>query len=1139
MKTLLHSLVIAAFLALLTLSLPATAVESDTSSYRLSDAVTPESLQTKIKETEASTELDEATRKKLIGLYRSTQAYLEQADSHIAAANEFRSSRESAPTRARAIREKIDKRQQSEDTIITGITDKTPLAELDQVLSKEKANLAAVDAVLSDLQDRLLGESDRPNLARQRLTAAKQRMDQISIELGQLSTSNESPRLIEAQQWALQGESKALGAEIKMLDQELLSSPMRLELLEAERDKATNTLKRMRTRVQQLENTLSARRVTEAQQARTAAEQAQLESRGKHPLVQKMAQMNAVLSEELGSLAKSLEQATAEDDTTNRQAEKIGNEFRSTRQKVELAGLSQALGRVLYEQQRELPNPRMFRKQTRDRDRQINAAGLRLIQYDEERQNLGSVADYVDDLTASLPPEETWGIRGELEQLATNRKALLKQAITLNQAYLRALGEVEFAQRQLLNTVRDYDLFISENLLWIRSAKAPDINTLREIPGQLMQLLSPGQWKETADLLGARATESPFTFLLPAGLAGIILLRSGKLRTLLQATGKQVGKPRTDKFLYTFQALLLTLLLAIPWPLLLYITGWQLGDAIEATDFAKALSHALLWVAPAFFYLQIFRNLCTPDGLAEAHFRWPEQSLSILRRQLVRLTVTFLPAVFLAVLTLNLSALPTGAGIERLAFVLVLTTLALFFYRLFSPGQGPLQFYMTSNTRSLFSRLRHLWLVMSLAVPVALAVLAVAGYHYTAGILTGSLIETMWLILMLVIIHQMVARWLLLTRHRLAFKAAVKRREAARSAAQARETAAPGGEGIADVVEEPVIDLVALSDESRKLLNMAMVLIGIIGVWIIWSDVLPAFAYLDKITLWHHAVVINGESQQVPLTLADALLALILAIGTFVAARRFPALLEIVLLQLLHMSPGGRYTAITLSRYFLAGAGTLLVVSMLGGSWGQVQWLIAALGVGIGFGLQEIVANFISGLIILFERPIRVGDYVSVGDTDGHVTRIQIRATTIQNRDRKELLVPNKEFITGRLLNWSLSDQVTRIIIPVGVAYGSDVDQAMALITEAAQENSRVLTDPPPFTGFEVFGDNSLNLNLRCFIDSIDYRLSTISELHQAINHKLNAAGIVIAYPQRDLHLDTTRPLDIRIRQDDGTQGDG
>jgi potassium efflux system protein len=302
---------------------------------------------------------------------------------------------------------------------------------------------------------------------------------------------------------------------------------------------------------------------------------------------------------------------------------------------------------------------------------------------------------------------------------------------------------------------------------------------------------------------------------------------------------------------------------------------------------------------------------------------------------------------------------------------------------------------------------------------------------------------------------------------------------------------------------------------------------------------LPALAYLNKITLWHHSVVVNGETRQIPLTLSDALLALLIAVGTFLAARRFPALLEIVLLQLFHLSPGGRYTVITLARYFIAGAGALLVVSMLGGSWGQVQWLIAALGVGIGFGLQEIVANFISGLIILFERPIRVGDYVSVGDTDGHVTRIQIRATTILTRDRKELLVPNKEFITGRLLNWSLSDQVTRVVIPVGVAYGCDVDRAMELITEAARENPHVLPEPAPFTGFEGFGDNALTLNLRCFIDSIDYRLSTISELHQAINRKLNATGIVIAYPQRDVHIDTTRPLDVRIRHDDGSQGAG
>jgi potassium efflux system protein len=150
------------------------------------------------------------------------------------------------------------------------------------------------------------------------------------------------------------------------------------------------------------------------------------------------------------------------------------------------------------------------------------------------------------------------------------------------------------------------------------------------------------------------------------------------------------------------------------------------------------------------------------------------------------------------------------------------------------------------------------------------------------------------------------------------------------------------------------------------------------------------------------------------------------------------------------------------------------------------------------------------------------------------VTRIQIRATTIRNWDRQELLVPNKEFITGRLLNWSLSDQTTRIQVPVGVAYGSNVQKAMALLYEAAEEHEKVLDEPPPSVIFDCFGDNSLNLNLRCFVGAQDERMPTLTELHEAINQRFNDAGISISFPQRDVHLDTSQPLYIRIRRDDG-----
>ena len=193
---------------------------------------------------------------------------------------------------------------------------------------------------------------------------------------------------------------------------------------------------------------------------------------------------------------------------------------------------------------------------------------------------------------------------------------------------------------------------------------------------------------------------------------------------------------------------------------------------------------------------------------------------------------------------------------------------------------------------------------------------------------------------------------------------------------------------------------------------------------------------------------------------------------------------------------------------------------------------MAALGVGIGFGLQEIVANFISGLIILFERPVRVGDTVTVGEISGTVTRIQIRATTIRGWDNKELLVPNREFITGRLLNWTLSDRVIRLTLVVGVTYGTDMDLALRLVREAAEEEERVLDDPAPLVSFDSFGDSALMINLRVYISSIDYRIAVNTSLHKAINSRFAEAGIVIAFPQRHLHLEAPSPLRIRVEED-------
>jgi potassium efflux system protein len=545
-----------------------------------------------------------------------------------------------------------------------------------------------------------------------------------------------------------------------------------------------------------------------------------------------------------------------------------------------------------------------------------------------------------------------------------------------------------------------------------------------------------------------------------------------------------------------------------------------------------AVGGALVALAMQFYFLRALRLMCIPHGLAAAHFRWPEPSLRLLRRELDRLSWTYLLAAGVLMVIVRLDPLNAGWAAGRVAFMVLAITLAVAFFRLLHPRSGVFAHALRGAQGRTRPLLYPFWYPLLVIAPLALAVLDLLGYLYTAATLLGRFVQSAWMVVALVLLTALAQRWVKVTRRRIAYDKAMVRREAA-LAARRRDAEHADGEDMAGLaeVEEPQIDLDSLSDTTGGLITTAVVTAGVIGLWIIWSDVIPALRVLDNVSLWQQTVTVDGEERLDPVTLADLGLALVIGIATFVFAKQIPAVLEMILLRSADVTAGSRYTVTTLTTYAIITVGLLVVFALIGVQWSQLQWLVAALGVGIGFGLQEIVANFISGLIILFERPVRVGDIVTVGDTDGVVTKIQIRATTIRNWDRKELLVPNKEFVTGRLLNWSLSDQMTRVVVVAGVAYGSDVDRALALMREAAEEHEHVLDDPAPILSFEGFGDNSLTLILRAYLSSIDYRIATITDLHKAINRKFADAGIVIAFPQRDLHMDTSRPLQVELWQ--------
>jgi small-conductance mechanosensitive channel len=219
------------------------------------------------------------------------------------------------------------------------------------------------------------------------------------------------------------------------------------------------------------------------------------------------------------------------------------------------------------------------------------------------------------------------------------------------------------------------------------------------------------------------------------------------------------------------------------------------------------------------------------------------------------------------------------------------------------------------------------------------------------------------------------------------------------------------------------------------------------------------------------------------------------------------------------MAPGVPFALTSFTRYAILVVGFIAALAMLGFQLDRVVLLLSALGVGIGFGLQNVVNNFVSGVILLFERPIRIGDRVQVEDLLGVVAKIGIRASHVRTFDGSEVVVPNGDFLSARLVNWTLSDQKRRIIVPIGVAYGTDPERVLEILEGVARSHPEVLGDPAPEILFRGFGDSSLNFELRAWTESVRGWLAIQSDLAVGINRALAEAGITIPFPQRDLHV--------------------
>jgi potassium efflux system protein len=1087
-------------------------------------------LQAKIDALNAREGLDKILKSKMLSIYQNAQDNLLSIEILKAKAVAYEQAIKQAPEKTKALQKDIAQneeklaRQKAED--FGAITSE----ELEQRLIIEKGKISNFDAQINKLENELILQNGRLQQIRQESVSAQQDLDNNEKNL-QAPVSNADSKLeVEAREVYLKTEIDAKSAELKTLEYEAISHPARLELLKSEIKLLGLQKSLLAPVIASIETLMTERREREAKNMEDAFSQTEKELSGKHPVIQKLTRENIRYSRDLQAIAGKIDNYNEQKNKIDALASEQDNDFKSAEKKISLAGLSPALGKILREQRRNLADWGQYSLQSETLQNETALTSLEQFKIEDKQKKLADIDTELRDIMGSevdagLPKEQRMMIQAELRILLDGQKELLNKLAHSNANYLRALGDYDFAKQKMLAQAEQFAVYLDKRLLWVPSSEPINSNYPVGLYHSARWLLSPRNWTGLLKDSLATVLKIPFLSFMALLAIAIVQLMSKWARQKLSEVAISVNNFNNDQFYFTLYALVYTFILVLPMPMTIYSIGRLLNSNVQIEDFSEAIATGLQGAAIPLLFLMYFYRLFANEGIACQHFNWSRESAALVRKHLAWFRLIAIPCVFLIACTSASKIAIHSDNLGRLALIVNLCALALLFIYFLNPAKGLLRETLRIHSESWLAKLRYIWFSAFIAILLVIMGFAFAGYYLSALELQQKLNVSFRLVFAAIFVHELVFRWLSLVNRQLAIENA---KQKYRVHCQ-QEKHVAGTEDSILPLDEHQIDIPKINAQTIRLLNVFIGFSLILGLGMIWKNILPAFSFLDQIVLWQHLVVTENEKVMQSITLTNLLLTGLYVFIVVVAVRNFSGVMELLLFRRLDIEAGSRYAVNQLAKYTLVSIGFIAVANELGGSWAQVQWLVAALGVGLGFGLQEIFANLVSGIIILFERPIRIGDTVTIGEVTGKVSRIQMRATTLTDWDQKELIVPNKTFITNQLVNWTLSSAVTRITIPVGVAYGSKPEFVHKIIINTVQSTPLVLADPAPSVLCLGFGDSSINFTIYVFVSELADRLPVTHDLHMRIENAFRQHDISIPFPQRDVHVHYVRDEDTAL----------
>ena len=972
------------------------------------------------------------------------------------------------------------------------------LANLQAQVEKLTNQQQDAQSALSAVNTQLAGQSSVSERAQTALTDNVKRTQELNQKLADPTTS----ALLKQQ---IQLELQLI--ELKNIyNQVLLKNSDQLTVLYQSRYELLNTrVQALQQQIAAIQDVINQKNLAKTQ---NQVEQAQQQSQNveQNPLIQKELNLNAQLSQYLLEQTEKTNTLTQDELRMRNVLDNLTQTQRTIDEQISALQGTLVLSRIIQQQKQKLPT----NLNIQGLSKQIADLRVQIFDITQKRNELYDIDAYISKIEQDENKSFTPAEKTQLTNLLTERRKVGSDLIKSLNNQLNLAISLELTQQQITQISDQIQSKLDQQSFWVKSNNPINLDWFKKLPMSLK-----AQFDGIGKKLGFPTNFDNLPYLLAYVfilfvIGGVILKFKNAIKQRLAVINGEINTLRSDSQWHTPLALFYTAFLSLSGTLWFLAACQLLGFFFvkNPQEFWEwSLSMAGYW----WFFSFILATL-RPNGIVVRHFGFSQESAAnlqdVTKRVIVSVVLLLNTSIFSNVMDSGLANDVLGEINTIIALIFCIAIIAPRFIRTEKS-------FNLSDTDQRDKKIFKIVRILLQLVPVILIVLIAVGYYYTALNLITHLINTYIAWVVWTLARYTIYRGITVASRRLAYRRLQEKRQQKQ---QDNTDSSKSDEVVINEQEEGL----ALNDVRNQLLRFADLFIwtALFAIfYYVWSDLVTVVSYLRDITLWQQTSTTEAGVVTETISLFNLIVALIIVVITYILVRNIQGILEVLIFSRVKLSQGTPYTITTLLTYALVAVGGAWAFSTLGMSWSKLQWLFAALSVGLGFGMQEIFANFVSGIILLFERPIRVGDTVTINDVTGTVAKIRIRAITMIDPDRKEVIVPNKSFVTGQVTNWALSNTVTRLVVSVGVAYGSDLDLVKRLLLQAANELPTVLRDPEPRALFLNFGASTLDHELRVYVGQVADRNDTLDALNRRVNELFAENNIDIAFNQLDIFI--------------------